>query len=219
MSEQLIQWHKAKKPIAQLLLAHGAGAGSDSEFMQVMATLLVNFNINVGLFDFEYMQLIKQNGKRRPPDRAPKLLCYYNKMMLQCDKVLPLFIGGKSMGGRMASMLSSESLEHEFTLNAEIRGVIAYGYPFHPPKQPEKLRTDHFSGIACPFLIVQGQRDTFGTELEVKAMTLPERIKKVWIADGDHSLIPRKRSGFTQAQNWQTAAEQSALFIAEALND
>lgn len=203
----IIQWIKSNQPAhAQFIFAHGAGAGSDSEFMQNMASLLAEQGINVGLFDFEYMQIAKQTDKRRPPDRAPKLLAYFAKIIEQADSSLPLFIGGKSMGGRMASMLACDSAKH-------INGVLAFGYPFHPPGKPEKLRIEHFGQIPCPFMVLQGERDTFGTREELEALELAKRPEFVWLADGDHSLKPRKKSGFTLEQNLLVAAEQAQKFI------
>ncbi|KPH60175.1 alpha/beta hydrolase [Pseudoalteromonas porphyrae] len=203
-----IQWFKStQQPAqAQFIFAHGAGAGSDSEFMQHMAVLLGKKGIDVGLFDFEYMQIAKQTNKRRPPDRAPKLLDYYAHILTLAQPNLPLFIGGKSMGGRMASMLACQSKE-------PILGVVAFGYPFHPPGKPEKLRIDHFGDIACPFIVLQGERDTFGTREELATLELAKRPEFVWLNDGDHSLKPRKRSGFTVEQNLSEAAENAANFM------
>lgn len=202
-----IQWIKAKEaPHAQFIFAHGAGAGSDSEFMQQMANLLAEQGINVGLFDFEYMQIAKQTNKRRPPERAPKLLAYFAQVIEQTEPTLPLFIGGKSMGGRMASMLVCET-------NKKIKGVLAFGYPFHPPGKPEKLRIEHFGQISCPFLVLQGERDTFGSREELNVLTLDKRPEFVWLTDGDHSLKPRKKSGTTLEQNLQVAAEHASKFI------
>ncbi|MDP2635080.1 MULTISPECIES: alpha/beta family hydrolase [unclassified Pseudoalteromonas] len=202
-----IQWIKAKKPAhAQFIFAHGAGAGSDSEFMQQMANLLAEQGINVGLFDFEYMQIAKQTNKRRPPERAPKLLAYFAHVIEQTEPTLPLFIGGKSMGGRMASMLACET-------DKKINGVLAFGYPFHPPGKPEKLRIDHFGDIPCPFMVLQGERDTFGTREELEALKLAKRPEFMWLADGDHSLKPRKKSGVTLEQNLQVAADRASKFI------
>ncbi len=205
----MLQWFKSAtgKARAQFIFAHGAGAGSDSEFMQTMAKLISQHNIDVALFDFQYMQIAKDTDKRRPPDRAPKLLAYFAEVLAECQPELPLFIGGKSMGGRMASMLSTEQGV------ASITGVIAFGYPFHPPGKPEKLRIDHFVEIPCPFLVLQGERDTFGNQQELAELKMinPPEIK--WLKDGDHSLKPRKKSGITEQENLQQAADYAAQFI------
>jgi predicted alpha/beta-hydrolase family hydrolase len=208
----MITWFKPKQPIAQFIFAHGAGAGSDSDFMQSMARLLCEMHIQVGLFDFEYMQLVKQFDKRRPPDRAPKLLAYYDNVLTQIDPKLPLFIGGKSMGGRMASILATQTV-------APVLGVIAMGYPFHPPGKLDKLRVDHFNKIPCPFLILQGERDTFGSKPYVLTLPIESSIKLAWLVDGDHSLKPRKKSGFTEAEHRLHAAKLAADFILEVIHD
>ncbi|MFY8272776.1 alpha/beta family hydrolase [Pseudoalteromonas sp. SSDWG2] len=207
-----MQWFHADKPVAQFVFAHGAGAGMDSEFMQEVAKLIAKQGVSVALFDFPYMQKAKAENKRRPPDRADKLLAHFEEVIAQTEKALPLFIGGKSMGGRMASMLVAKATGLE-----SVRGVIAFGYPFHPPGKKDTLRVDHFADITVPFCVIQGQRDTFGKqdELSTLADTRPAVIH--WINDGDHSLVPRKKSGYTQAQNWQQAADIAVAFIEEQL--
>lgn len=195
-----------KNSIAQFIFAHGAGAGSESDFMQTMAKMLAEQGIKVGLFEFQYMQLAKQTGKRRPPERAPKLLDYFSDILEQADNQLPLFIGGKSMGGRMASMLACDTEQ-------PVHGVIAFGYPFHPPGKPEKLRIEHFSDLSCPFLVLQGERDTFGSQQEIEALAIPHAPEIKWLVDGDHSLKPRKKSGISEKQNLQQAANWAAEFI------
>ena len=205
----MLQWFKSAtgKVRAQFIFAHGAGAGSDSEFMQTMANLISQHDIDVALFDFQYMQIAKETGKRRPPERAPKLLAYFAEVLAECQPELPLFIGGKSMGGRMASMLCTEQGL------ANIAGVVAFGYPFHPPGKPEKLRIEHFVDMPCPFLVLQGERDTFGSQQELADLEMvnPPEIK--FLKDGDHSLKPRKKSGITEQENLQQAADYAAQFI------
>ncbi|ATG77103.1 alpha/beta hydrolase [Pseudoalteromonas sp. B131b] len=204
----MIEWVKSSQQpaIAQFIFAHGAGAGSDSDFMQHVAKLISEQGVDVGLFDFEYMQIAKQTNKRRPPERAPKLLSYYEQILNHTQPNIPLFIGGKSMGGRMASMLAC-------TTEQPVLGVLAFGYPFHPPCKPEKLRTDHFADIVCPFLVLQGERDTFGTRQELATMVMPKQPQYIWLTDGDHSLKPRKKSGMTELQNRETAALEAVEFI------
>tara|TARA_Y100000782_G_C10163460_1_gene256612 strand:+ start:960 stop:1604 length:645 start_codon:yes stop_codon:yes gene_type:complete len=205
----MLQWFKStgNRACAQFIFAHGAGAGSDSEFMQTMAKLISQQGIDVALFDFQYMQIAKETGKRRPPDRAPKLLAYFAEVLAERQSELPLFIGGKSMGGRMASMLCTEQNIPKVT------GVVAFGYPFHPPGKPEKRRTDHFADVPCPFLVLQGERDTFGNQQELAELEVvnPPEIK--FLKDGDHSLKPRKKSGITEQENLQLAADYAAQFI------
>lgn len=222
-----IEINRSDSPVAQLVLAHGAGAGKEHEFMQTMSALFVEQNIDVVLFNFPYMQTIKETGKRRPPDKTDKLLqhfhdvvkhietnCVETSMRKQTDAgnghaALPIFIGGKSMGGRMATM-SIEDMP-------SVKGAIAFGYPFHPPGKPEKTRTDHLQAMHKPLLIVQGERDTFGTKDEVAAYGLCPTIELAFLVDGDHSFKPRKASGFTQEAHLKTAVDMACDFIAKTL--
>ncbi len=208
-----LTWHKAKSPIATLCLAHGAGQGKESDFMQSMAMRLAECQINVALFDFDYMYTAKSEGKRRPPARAPKLLENWHSAIAAIDDTAPLFIGGKSMGGRMATMLSAEE-----NMPHQIQGVIALGYPFHPPGKPDKLRLDHFSQMKRKTLIIQGERDTFGNREEVTGYDLGNQASVLWLPDGDHSFKPRKKSGVTQPENFAKAAQYIHEFIASLVN-
>lgn len=192
------------KFIARFVFAHGAGAGQDSDFMRYYAEILNRHGIDVVRFNFPYMQLMVETGNRRPPDRAPKLLEYYKHIIEQQDNDLPLFIGGKSMGGRIASMLLQES---------KALGAICMGYPFHPPGKPEKLRTEHLVDIEKPVLILQGERDTFGTRDEVSQYALSKHIQLTYLPDGDHSFKPRKSSGLTVEQNLMSGVDQLVAFI------
>ena len=194
----------AEKPIATFVFAHGAGAGQNSEFMQLMAQALAEHNINVVRFNFAYMQLAQELGNRRPPDRADKLLDHFNLVLHEVDNSLPVFIGGKSMGGRMASML----LEASTAI-----GCICMGYPFHPPGKPEKLRTEHLLSINKPILILQGERDTFGKREEIGTYNLSAQVHLSYLHDGDHSFKPRKVSGFTFNDNFQLAINNTVDFI------
>jgi len=194
----------AASPIATLVFGHGAGAGQNSEFMQQIAEGLVKHNINVVRFNFAYMQLAEDLGKRRPPDRAEKLLDHFKKVLSEGDDRLPIFIGGKSMGGRMASMLLQES--------AAI-GCICMGYPFHPPSKPEKLRTSHLETINKPVLILQGERDSFGSREEISAYNLSTQVQVSYLTDGDHSFKPRKASGFSLDGHINLTITQTAKFI------
>jgi len=183
---------------ARIILAHGAGAGMDSAFMQYVAKGLAEEGFESILFNFPYMEKRAQDGKRRPPDRAPKLLEHFHLVIEQMGKDKPLLIGGKSMGGRMASMIIAE--------NQNVAdGLILLGYPFHPPGKPEKLRTDHLADIRVPTLLYQGERDTFGGVTLVENLNLPTAFETHWAIDGDHSFKPRKKSGLTEQENWDTA--------------
>lgn len=204
MKDQQPLINNAKTPVATFVFAHGAGAGQNSEFMQLMAEGISKHNINVLRFNFAYMQLAEELGKRRPPDRADKLLAHFKRILSDVDSSLPIFIGGKSMGGRMASMLLDESMA---------LGCICMGYPFHPPGKPEKLRTEHLLTINKPVLILQGERDTFGTREDIGTYNLSAQVKIKYFADGDHSFKPRKASGSSLDENLNQAIEHSAAFI------
>jgi len=196
--------NKAHNPIATFVFAHGAGAGQNSEFMQLVAEGLAKHNINVVRFNFAYMQLAEDLGKRRPPDRADKLLLHFKMVLSEIDDRLPIFVGGKSMGGRMASMLLQESTA---------LGCICMGYPFHPPGKPEKLRTEHLLAMNKPVLILQGERDTFGTREDIATYDLSAQVQVSYLPDGDHSFKPRKTSGYSLDGHINLAITQTAEFI------
>lgn len=198
---------KADNPVALLLLAHGAGAPMDSDFMAAMAGAVARRGITVARFEFPYMQRRRQEGRRFPPDRAPRLLAHFQRVVTQAEAHgLPVWIAGKSMGGRMASMLAAESM-------ASVQGVVALGYPFHPPGKPEKTRTGHLDDLSVPMLICQGSRDPFGKPEEVSGYNLPVGIHVHWLEGGDHDFKPLKRSGLTQVSLIDEAADVLCDFV------
>lgn len=186
-----------------IVLAHGAGAHMDSEFMEAFANGLAERGLRVARFEFPYMVKRRDDGKRRPPDRAPVLLDAYLGVAAELGPE-NLIIGGKSMGGRIASMVADE---------AGVAGLVCLGYPFHPPGKPEKLRTEHLETLKTPALILQGERDPFGRRDEVTGYKLSESIDIEFLPDGDHDLKPRKASGRTGAENRSEAIERIAEFI------
>ncbi len=187
----------------RLLLAHGAGAPMDTPFMNAIADAVAEAGISVVRFEFEYMARRREDGKRRGPDRAPKLIEGYHEVLEQVGDAGHTIIGGKSMGGRIASMIAD---------GAGVAGLVCLGYPFHPPGKPERLRTAHLETLQTPMLILQGTRDSFGTPEEVASYTLSPSIEVVWMKDGDHSFKPRKKSGRTKEQNLVAAAEAIIAF-------
>ncbi len=203
---------------AQVIFAHGAGANMTHEFMDEITKLLNGRNINVLRFNFPYMDKRALLGKKYPPDRMPKLLdCYqqvieYVQTQDEADS-LPLFIGGKSMGSRAAASLLSKEQGLDFEHASSINGVFCLGYPFHPAKKPEKLRLAPLQLATKPVLIVQGERDTLGSKAEIDEYSLSDLCQCVFLEDGDHSLKPRVKSGFTYEQHLSKAAEQISLFI------
>ncbi|MCC4787108.1 alpha/beta fold hydrolase [Vibrio splendidus] len=191
------------------VFAHGAGAGMDHEFMQSVAKGLAFKGIRVIRFNFPYMIKRAEDGKRRPPDRAPKLLEAYQDIIEQCDAD-KLVIGGKSMGGRMASHLSEVD---------KVGAMACLGFPFHPPGKPEKYKGEHLAELQKPCLILQGERDTFGKREEFADFDLSDSIRVEFIPDGDHSFKPRKSSGYTEQQNIALTVEKLSAFIKEVLNE
>jgi len=190
-------------------LAHGAGAPMDSPFMETIAKALAGHGLRVARFEFPYMARRRAEGTKRPPDRAPVLLQSWREVIDRLGRGR-LVVGGKSMGGRIASMIAA-TLEAE---GAPVRGVACLGYPFHPPGKPARLRTEHLEAIATPTLILQGERDPFGTRAEIEGYRLSKAIKLHWLPDGDHGLKPRKASGRSEAENLAEAAAALARFAA-----
>jgi predicted alpha/beta-hydrolase family hydrolase len=197
------------------LFAHGAGADLNSVFMTEVAEALADKGIRVVRFNFPYMIKRAQDGKRRPPDRAPKLLAAYEAVIkyLNC----PVVIGGKSMGGRMSSMLLADNTFREKFDRLPILGGACVGFPFHAPAKDPKDRLNHLRGLTQPLLIIQGTRDTMGTLEEVNGYIQEGKINPTiqvhWLEDGNHDLKPRKVSGFSHRQHIDSAIEQMAEFI------
>jgi len=202
-----------------LVLAHGAGASMDSDFMNAITLELTQLGVTVVRFEFPYMQKRRDTGGRRPPDRAPILLeCWrqvYEQLMRRDDLPRPLVIGGKSMGGRMATMIAGElhSVNAVAINPSEPIKVVCFGYPFHPPKKLDKLRTEHLQDIEFDVLVCQGTRDPMGNVEELKQIVLSDDVHFHWLEDGDHDLKPRVRSGFTQSQHIHSAALAASNFI------
>ena len=199
-------------PKANLLFAHGAGSGMESSFMETTARSLGNLGWRVIRFEFPYMQRQRLLGKKRPPDRIEVLTGHFQAEVNQLTESLPLFIAGKSMGGRVASMVA-ESL---FVAD-RIRGCLCLGYPFHPLGRPDRLRIEHLQRSTVPTLIVQGERDAMGRFEEVMEYDLAPSVQLAWIPDGDHSFKPRQRSGHSVSTNLQLAVEKVDDFLRKLL--
>ncbi len=192
---------------ATVALAHGAGAPMDTPFMTAFAEGLAARGHRVARFEFPYMARRRAEGGRRPPDRAKVLLETWRaaiEVLSRSGGAENLVIGGKSMGGRMASMVADET---------GVKGLVCLGYPFHSPGRPEKLRTEHLLALKTPALIVQGERDALGNAAQVPGYGLAPSIAVHWLADGDHGFKPRKASGRTEAQNWEEAIAAIDAFI------
>jgi hypothetical protein len=179
----------------------------DSPFMITFAEGLGAAGFRVARFEFSYMQRRRAEGTRRPPDRAPVLLETWNAVIAELGGGDALVIGGKSMGGRMASMIADQ---------AAVRGLVCIGYPFHAPgKTASPERLGHMATLKTPTLIVQGSRDALGAREDVEGYALSPAIRIHWSEDGDHSLKPRVVSGRTEAQNIGEGVEAVVGFLSQ----
>lgn len=185
---------------ATLVLAHGAGAGQAHPWMRARAADLQARGLSVVTFDFPYM-----SQGRKLPDRAPVLLAAFAAVVAAIADRLgtPIVIGGKSMGGRMATMLAAED-----GLHPSVVGVVAMGYPLHPPGRPDKLRVEHLPRVAVPLLVVQGTRDPFGSpdEIAAECARVGASPTVVPVAEGGHGFEVPKRVG-PQAQVFAEVTE------------
>jgi predicted alpha/beta-hydrolase family hydrolase len=172
--------------------------------MQRVAEGVAASGVRVVRFEFPYMQQRRQSGKRGAPDPPCILMQSFRDVIEETGGGSSLVIGGKSLGGRIASMVADE---------AEVLGLVCLGYPFHPPANLEKTRTKHLETLRTPTLILQGTRDSFGHPEEIKTYKLSPTIRIEWLEDGDHSFKPRARSGRTEAGNISRAIELVVEFI------
>jgi predicted alpha/beta-hydrolase family hydrolase len=197
------------------IFAHGAGGDMNSEFMTFVAEKLAEKGIRVIRFNFPYMIKRAEDGKRRPPDRAPKLLVAYEDVIKHLD--CPVVLGGKSMGGRMSSMLLAENALRKEGERLSILGSACMGFPFHAVGKDPKDRLDHLKELTEPLLIVQGTRDTMGTKEEVQGYIEEKRVSSAvqlsWLEDGNHDLKPRRVSGFSHQEHIDSAIDQVAEFV------
>lgn len=200
----------AEESCCTLILAHGAGAPMDSVFMQEMTQRLQLLGVSVVRFEFPYMVQRRQGGARRPPNQSAVLLDAWRTVYAQVRAKVagPLAIGGKSMGGRMASMLADE---------LQVDALICLGYPFYPAGKQDRPRTAHLTDLRTATLIVQGERDALGAKSIVQDYALSSAIELEWLALADHDLKPLKRSGFTHEEYMQRTAERIVCFLKEQL--
>ena len=193
---------------ATLILAHGAGAPQSSAFMVDFARGLARRDCQAVTFNFPYTE-----QGRRLPDRAPTLEACFRDVIaaIRARADLgtgPLVIGGKSMGGRIASHLAAQGL-------ADLAGLVALGYPLHPPGRPEQLRALHLARIRQPMLIVQGSRDAFGTPEELRPALVPLGATATLqvVEGGDHSFKVPKRGPITQEEVFERVQDEIARWI------
>jgi hypothetical protein len=170
--------------------------------------------MHVMRFEFEYMAGRRSGGKRRPPPKAERLVPEFHEAARVARALIGptrrLFIGGKSMGGRVASLAADELF-----VRREILGLVCLGYPFHPPGKSDALRTAHLVHLRCPTLIVQGEQDTFGTRAEAERYELASSIKLHWVPDGDHDLVPAKGGQAAHARQLGETARVIANFCTD----
>jgi uncharacterized protein len=231
---------KKQRASITLILGHGAGAGQLHPFMRLFATGLAERGIDCMTFNFQYME-----QGRHVPDPKAKLESCYRAVIAAAEKHKKLIgnrlaIGGKSMGGRIASQVAAESTgltrpdddkqqskKVGSTLGAgnketphiiDLAGLVFLGYPLHPPGKPEQLRDAHLKEIHAPMLFVQGSRDAFGTPDElhavIKRLSLPATLHP--IDGGDHSLKVPKSAGVPQEQVYESAMDQITRWLKSA---
>ena len=199
----LINAPEKGRPLVNIVLAPGAGALMDSSFMEGVARALAGESIQVIRFEFPYMQEFRKTGRRSAPDAPDVLQERWADVVDQIGSPSSLVIGGKSMGGRIASMVADR---------LGVKGLVCLGYPFHPAGRPATLRVAHLRELKTPTLILQGTRDTLGTRDEIAGYTLSKAIRVAYLEDGDHSFKPRKSSGRTHEQNMVEAVRETVQF-------
>ena len=202
-------WNAASgEASATLILAHGAGAPMDSDWMNDMAGRLAGLGVNVLRFEFPYMAQRRVDGVKRPPNPAGKLQeCWREVFALVRRHVAGvLAVGGKSMGGRMASLVADE---------LGVDALVCLGYPFYAVGKQEKPRVEHLASLRTRTLIVQGERDALGNREAVEGYLLAPGIKVFWLVAGDHDLKPLKASGFAHSDHLAGAAQKVAEFLGD----
>lgn len=208
VSARLYPPAKANRAGATIILGHGAGADQLSAFMRMAATDLAERGFDVLTFNFLY----KEQGRSVPDPKARLESCYRAviQQALKHKKLKgnKLIIGGKSMGGRIASQVAAEDSEG-------VDGLVFLGYPLHPPGRPDKLRDEHLPKIKAPMLFVQGSRDAFGTEDEIRAIIKKHRLRATLhvIEGGDHSFKVPKSAGQLQTTVYQKLMDYVATWI------
>ncbi len=189
------------------IFAHGAGLGMDSPWIEMVTQAIIYQDINLLRFEFPYMAERRKTGKKKFPDKTPLLLESWKSVYQYAQKKTsaPIFIGGKSMGGRMASLIADQ---------LKPRGLICLGFPFHAPYKDPQDRISHLKKIKTPTLICQGTRDPMGNYKEVHTYDLSSQIKIHWLEDANHDFQTTARSMF----NFQQHIEETSNIIKGFIN-
>lgn len=198
----------------QVLLAHGAGVAKEAPFLVHVAERWSAAGFGVLRFDFPYMERARREGKRRPPDRMPRTIAALRQAHAFARREIdagPWFCAGKSMGARAAT-LAAAGEEGEVL---DTPGLVLLGYPLHPPKKPEKLRSEHFDRLHAPTLFVSGTRDPLCDLelLERERRAIPGDTELFVVDDGDHSLEVRKKSGRTNDEVLDVCIEHTSRWM------
>ncbi len=197
-----------KKAIKRIILAHGAGAAMDSEWMEELTKKLVKRDIQVIRFNFPYMIKAQEEGKKYPPSGKQILLESWERMIEKHRQMGHLFIGGKSLGGRMASLIADGN---------KVDGLVCLGFPFHAPGKSIGDRAEHLKKMKTPTIILQGKRDSMGSFEELKGLRFARKVKINWVESGDHSFKPLKSSGLSLDDNLEYVAEAVDQFMIKVL--
>lgn len=200
-------------PTGVFLLAHGAGKGMETPFMDAIAKGVTNAGVRVVRFHFPYMEDMLRSGTQKPPNGGRILRQSFSDVIMHCveRERVPcknIIIGGKAMGARVASMIADEH---------KVAGVICLGYPFHPPRKPKRDRFQHLKTIQTPTLICQGERDPKGNREEIQHLKLSNSVQFHWLADGDNDFKPQEISARTHEENIHDAVQASNDFIRRVL--
>jgi len=208
VSAMLYPASKRERAGITVLLGHGAGANQMSAFMRMVATGLAARGFDAMTFNFLYTE----QGRHLPDPKARLEACY--RAVIEAArkhkklKANRLVIGGKSMGGRIASQVAAADGEG-------IGGLAFLGYPLHPPGKPDQLRAEHLRDIRAPMLFIQGSRDAFGTADEIRAVIKKLRLPATLYAvdGGDHSFKVPKSAGVTQQEVHETVMDEIARWL------
>ncbi len=187
-------------------VAHGAGAGHLSDFLiQLKQSLQNASSTKVTPVTFDYMTQQEATGKRRPPTQFKRLVVEYEHCLLNETACV---VAGKSMGGRVATQLSKLD---------QVKAIVCYGFPFYPPRKPEKHRLSFLENLEKPCLIIQGTRDQLGNLDWVSQQKLPENVEIHWVNGADHDFKVLKKYNKDQAEVIEEIAQVTSEWLQKKL--